>query len=69
MWTIDCDGVSVSIEEFMRTIKFGRKRDPSLREVALGLVKKAAEHHGMTLGEIKAMLFVTILASENSILV
>ena len=38
-WTIDCDGVSVSIHGFMRIIKFGRKSDPSLREVALGLVR------------------------------
>ena len=48
----------------MRIIKFGRKSDPSLREVALGLVKQAAERSGMTLGEVKALLFVTTLEKE-----
>lgn len=64
-WTIDCDGVSVSIHDFMRIIKFGRKRGPSLREVALGIVKEAAERYGMTLGEIKALLFVTTLPAPS----
>lgn len=40
---------------------FGRKSDASLREVALGLLKEAAERCGMTLGEIKVLLFVTTL--------
>ena len=62
MWTIDCGGVSVSIHSFMRIMKYGRKRDPSLREIALGLMKEAAERCGMTLGEVKALLFVTTLA-------
>ena len=66
LWKIECDGVLVSIRDFMRIIKFGRKSDPSLREVALGLVKQAAERSGMTLGEVKALLFVTTLEKEEA---
>ena len=61
MWTIDCSGVSVSLHDFVRIMKYGRKSDPSLREVALGLVKKDAERCGMTLGDVKGLLFVTTL--------
>ena len=59
-------GASVSIHEFMRIIKFGRMSGPSLREVTLGLVMKAAERCGMTLGEVKVLLFVAALVSERA---
>ena len=40
----------------------GARGTPPLREIALGLMKEAAECCGMTLGEVKALLFVTTLA-------
>lgn len=68
MWAIERSDVLVSIYEFVWLIRFGRKNGPSLREVALGLVKKAAERCGMTLGDLKVLLLWLLLQASGLII-
>ena len=47
---------------------FGRKSDPSIREVASGLVNKADRWCNMSSGAPEALLFVTTLPTPSSMI-
>ena len=55
---ISCNGRAINFKRFFRYAKYGSKRDASLQEDTLGLIKEAVEKHGLTLGEVKALFYV-----------
>ena len=64
-WVIYCDGFSFESCELYRILKFGHKTDAARQEAALRLVeKRAPEICNLTLGDVKALLYITTLESD-----
>ena len=55
---ISCNGRSIRFMKFFPLAEYGSKRDTSLQEDALGLIKEAAGKHNLTLGEVKTRFYV-----------
>ena len=55
---ISCNGCSIRFMKFFPLAKYGSKRDTSLQEDALGLIKEVAEKHNLTLGKVKTLFYV-----------
>ena len=55
---VSCNGRSIPFMKFFHLAKYGSKRDTSLQEDALGVIKEAAEKHNLTLGEVKTLFYV-----------
>ena len=64
-WVIYCDGFSFECCDLYRILKFGHKTDAARQEAALRLVeKRAPEICNLTLGDVKALLYITTLESD-----
>jgi hypothetical protein len=60
-----CDGCPIRFPDFVRSAKYGSKKDAKLQEAALGMIKQAAEEQGFTLGEIKALFYIASLSNSS----